>query len=283
LIVYFSKNNNTKPSGFSIYMTNKRPQLNIKLISLSAIIHHLHYGIDICNWWTTWDKKDLKKRVYLYLIHVGWQTVLEINNKNFYTQVLESNKKHEYYPSYRCQVGLKFRDIEEAPSSTITSLYERVCQNNNTNFSGPQVLVEAEVGYTAMFTGEHLGKRAIYIQQIDLDGCYIKIYQDGISKYHYTGITPNEVWKASKKLKKFHKTELFGLEHLLTHQVLSAQQISKCDETYWHNKNIMNHLYNYFLHHYTISNIQWHKFFIDWKNSSSTIIEFHNSLELLYP
>ncbi|CAG8658290.1 412_t:CDS:1, partial [Scutellospora calospora] len=40
-------------------------------------------------------------------------TVLEINNKNFYTQVLEDNKKYEYYFSYRYQVGLKFSDIEE--------------------------------------------------------------------------------------------------------------------------------------------------------------------------
>ncbi|CAG8730379.1 7183_t:CDS:2, partial [Racocetra persica] len=229
-------------------------------------------------------------------------TVLEINNKNFYTQVLEGNEKHEHYPSYRCQVGLKFSDIEEASSPAITSLYRHVCQNNNTNFSGPQVLdwddpymleqsltdiefrlflikidkyniyitalecpstgnadeVEAGVGYTAMFTGENSGKYAIYIQRIDLDGCYIKIYQDGVSKYHYT-------------------------EHPLTHQALLAQQIPKCDETYWHNKNIINHLYNHFFHRHTISNIQWHKFFIDWKNSSSTIIEFHNSIVLLYP
>ncbi|CAG8854290.1 25803_t:CDS:1, partial [Gigaspora margarita] len=68
------------------FMTNKRPQLNIKLISLGAIISRLHYGIDICSWWTTRGKKELENGVYLYPIHVGWQTVLEISNKNFYTQ-----------------------------------------------------------------------------------------------------------------------------------------------------------------------------------------------------
>ncbi|CAG8853750.1 10214_t:CDS:1, partial [Gigaspora margarita] len=31
------------------FMTNKRPQLHIKLISLGAIIPCLHYGIDICS------------------------------------------------------------------------------------------------------------------------------------------------------------------------------------------------------------------------------------------
>jgi len=45
----------------------------------------------------------------------------------------------------------------------------------------------------------------------------------------------------------------------------------------------MNHLYNYFLRCQTISNIQWHEFFIDWKNSSCTIIELYNSLTALYP
>ncbi|CAG8701506.1 25117_t:CDS:2, partial [Gigaspora rosea] len=200
-------------------MTNKRPQLNIKLISLGAIIP--------C-------EKELENGVYLYPIRVGWQTVLEISNKNFYTQVLEGNEKHEHQPGYQCQVGLKSSDIEEIPSPAITSLYRRVCQNSHTNFSGPQVLgwddpnileqsltgiefrpflirvdkyniyitalgcpnevneIGAGVGYTAMFTGNHLSKRVIYIQCIDFDGYHIEIYQDGVSKYHFIDKTPNE-------------------------------------------------------------------------------------------
>ncbi len=69
----------------------------------------------------------MKKGIYLYSIRIGWQIVLEINNKNFYTLILEGNKKYENYPDYRCQVGLKFSDIEETPSPAITSLYRRVC------------------------------------------------------------------------------------------------------------------------------------------------------------
>jgi hypothetical protein len=105
---------------------SKRPQLNVELISLDAIIPRLHYGVDICKWWTTRGEKILEKGVHLYPIHVGWQTVLEINNKYFYTQVLEGNEKQESQPGYRYQVGLKFSDIEEAPSPAITSLYRRV-------------------------------------------------------------------------------------------------------------------------------------------------------------
>ncbi|CAG8745687.1 1934_t:CDS:2, partial [Gigaspora rosea] len=180
--------------------------------------------------WTTQGKKELENEVYLYPIRVGWQTVLEISNKNFYTQ---GDEKHEHQSGYWYQVGLKFSNIEETPSSAIISLYRCVYQNSHTKFFGPQVLgwdnpyileqlltaneIGAEVGYTAMFTSDHLGKHA------------------------------------SKKLKKFCRTQPFGLEHPLTYQVLYEQRISKCDETYWHNKNIMNHLYNNFLRHYTIS------------------------------
>ncbi|CAG8651670.1 9443_t:CDS:2 [Gigaspora margarita] len=192
-------------------MTNKQPQLNIKLISLGAIISRLYYG-----------EKELENRVYLYSIRVGWQTVLEISNKNFYTQVLEGNEKHEHQPSYQCQVGLKSSDIEETPSLAIISLYRCVCQNSHTNFFGPQVLgwddpyileqsltgiefhlflirvdkyniyitalgcpneadeIRAGVGYTAIFTSNYLSKCITYIQRIDLDRCHIEIYQDAI-------------------------------------------------------------------------------------------------------
>jgi len=302
---------------------SKRPQLNVKLISLGAIIPRLHYGVNICKWWTTRSEKDFEKGVYLYPIRVGWQTVLEINNKYFYTQVLEGNEKYENQPGYRCQAGLKFSDVEEAPSFAITSLYRHICQNNKTKFSGPQVLgwddpcmleqslsnIEfrpflikvdkyiiyitalgevnksgAGIGYTAMFASEYLGKYAKYVQRIDLDGYHVDIYdQDGVLKQHFIGTTPNEVWLASKKLKKFRGTQLFGLEHPLTQEVLSKQRIPKCDETFWHNKNIMNHLYNYFLRRQTISNVQWHEFFIDWKNNPCTIIELYSSLIALYP
>ena len=302
---------------------SKRPQLNVKLISLGAIISRLHYGVNICKWWTTRSEKDFEKGVYLYPIRVGWQTVLEINNKYFYTQVLEGNEKYENQPGYRCQAGLKFSDVEEAPSFAITSLYRRICQNNKIKFSGPQVLgwddpcmleqslsnIEfrpflikvdkyiiyitaleevnksgAGIGYTAMFASEYLGKYAKYVQRIDLDGYHVDIYdQDGVLKQHFIGTTPNEVWLASKKLKKFCGTQLFGLEHPLTQEVLSKQRIPKCDETFWHNKNIMNHLYNYFLRRQTISNVQWHEFFIDWKNNPCTIIELYSSLTALYP
>ncbi len=53
--------------------------------------------------------------------------------------------------------------------------------------------IRAGVGYTAIFTGEYLKKCTTYIQQIDIDGYYINIYQDGISKEHFVGNNLNDI------------------------------------------------------------------------------------------
>lgn len=141
----------------------------------------------------------------------------------------------------------------------------------------------AGIGYSATFVGEYLGKGATYVQRIDVDGCHIEIFQDNELKKEYLGISPNDVWIKSKKLKKFQGTQLFGLEHLLTKKILANFKIPKCDARFWENINIMNHLYNYHLRRQTKSDIQWHQFFIRWKNNSSTIIEFNSLLAELYP
>ncbi|CAG8724462.1 16853_t:CDS:2, partial [Gigaspora margarita] len=71
------------------------------------------------------------------------QTVLEISNKNFYTQVLEDNEKHEHQPGW---------DDPYILEQSLTADE-----------------IGAGVGYTAMFT-----KHVIYIQYIDLDGSQLK-------------------------------------------------------------------------------------------------------------
>ena len=52
-------------------MTNQ-PNLKVKLVSLGSIIPHLHYGPEICDWWTTHDDKNLENGVLLFPIRVGW-------------------------------------------------------------------------------------------------------------------------------------------------------------------------------------------------------------------
>ncbi|CAG8857100.1 8854_t:CDS:2, partial [Gigaspora margarita] len=127
-----------------------------------------------------------------------------ISNKNFYTQVLEGNKKHEHRPGYWCQVGLKSILDWDDPyilEQSLTSIefrpfLIRVDKYNIyiTALGCPNKADEigAGVGYTAMFTSDYLSKRITYIQHIDLDGCHIEIYQDGMSKYHFIDKTPNE-------------------------------------------------------------------------------------------
>lgn len=305
-------------------MSNK-PLLKVNLVSIGSIIPHLHYGPNLQHWWTSHGEKNLENGVQLYPIRLGWQTVLETNNKFFYTQVQEGNEKNENCPGYMCHVGTKFSDVEETPTPAVTSLYQRIFPNSNTKYSGPQVLgwdnpdfleqsltgIEfrpflikidkyniyitalgcpdetgnfgAGIGYTALFVGEYLKKSATYVQRMDIDGCHIELYQDDELKQKYVGTTPNDVWIVSKKFKKFQGTQLFGLEHSLTKKILAENKIPKCNAGFWDNINIMNHLYNYHLRRQTISNIEWHQFFIKWKENPSTIIEFYSSLKDLYP
>jgi hypothetical protein len=299
-----------------------QPNLKIKLVSLGSIIPRLHYGPEICDWWTTHGDKNLENGVLLFPIRVGWQTVLEINNKSFYTQVQEGNESHENRPGYLCKSGLKFSDIEEKPTPAIASLYKRIFPETNTNFSGPQILgwndpelleqslvdiefrpflikigkyniyvtalgepdiMKAGIGYTAVLIGDYLGRVAKYIQRIDVNGFHIQIYQNDIIQQEFSGTSPDDVWKASRKFKKYNGTQLFGLEHPFTKKILEQQKKPKCDERFWGNSSIMSHLYNHYLRRQTISNIQWHQFFINWKESPSTIIEFSSFLAEIYP
>jgi hypothetical protein len=81
-----------------------------------------------------------KEVTLLYPIHVGWQTVIEQNNRRFYMHITEKNENSEILPGYRCHSGSKFSDIETAPSYAITSLYQRIFTDSKTKFSGPFVL-----------------------------------------------------------------------------------------------------------------------------------------------
>ena len=82
----------------------------------------------------------LEDGVFLYPIRVGWETVIEQNNRYFYMHITEGNENSEILPGYRCQSGGKFSDVETAPSYAITSLYQRIFSNSKTKFSGPLVM-----------------------------------------------------------------------------------------------------------------------------------------------
>ena len=103
---------------------NKQPKLDIKLVSIGQIVPRLHYEVNSREWWIMRGDSKLEEGVFLYPIRVGWETVIEQNNRYFYMHITEGNENSEILPGYRCQSGGKFSDVETAPSYAITSLYQ---------------------------------------------------------------------------------------------------------------------------------------------------------------
>ena len=67
---------------------NKRPILDVKLVSIGQIVSRLHYGVNSREWWIMrGDSSNLENGTLLYPIRVGWQTVVEQNNRHFYMEM----------------------------------------------------------------------------------------------------------------------------------------------------------------------------------------------------
>jgi hypothetical protein len=269
------------------------------------------------------DSSDLENGTLLYPIRVGWQTVVEQNNRHFYMHITEGNESSEILPGYRCHSGSKFSDIETAPSYAITSLYQRFFPDSKTKFSGPLVLgwddnellevslkdlhfrafaikIDSKIlvyitnisvgrqkntleSYTASFIGDYNKKRALFVQIIRSENYEISIYPKDNEPMFFFGSSPTEVWKNVGFYKKYRGTQLFGLEHPMTQKAINTQQIPTCSPTFWNNETLMDNIFNYHLRKRTLSNINWQQFFQNWLAQESTIIELREELKKIYP
>jgi len=276
---------------------SKRPTFGVKLVSVGQILPRLHYGVNSREWWIMRGDSNPENGTLLYPIRVGWQTVIQQNDRHFYMHITEGNEDSEVLPGYRCHSGSKFSDIEMAPSYAITSLYQRIFPDSKTKFSGPLVLgwdnnelLEASLkdvhfqafaikidskilvyitnisvsrkkdileNYTASFISEYNRKRALFVQIIRSDNCEISIYQKGNDPIFFLGSTPTETWENVGIYKKYRGTQLFGLEHPMTQKAINAQKIPTCIPTFWNNEMLMNNIFNYYLRKRTLSNINW--------------------------
>jgi len=126
-------------------------------------------------------------------------------------------------------------------------------------------------------------KQAIYVSRIEDNKCILEIYQDGQMKKKFEDESPIAVWKASGQLKKYNGNLLFGLENSLVQTFIHQHTIPTCIPKDWNNIFIMESLYNYYLKRRTISNINWHQFFLDWFEQESPIIEIYSQLQIRYP
>ncbi|PKY61570.1 hypothetical protein RhiirA4_486726 [Rhizophagus irregularis] len=227
---------------------NKRPILDVKLVSVGQIVPRLHYGEYSREWWIMRGNINPEEGALLYPIRVGWQTVIEQNNRCFYMHITEGNENNEILPGYRCHSGSKFSDIETAPSYAITSLYQRIYPDSKTKFSGPFVL-----GWD---NNEFL-EVSLKDDRWENFGIYYKYKRwrtkNTIENYTasfidndpiiFFGSTPTETWKNVGFYKKYRGTQLFGLEHSMTQKAIHAQQIPTCSPTFWNNETLMNNLF----------------------------------------
>ena len=77
--------------------------------------------------------------------------------------------------------------------------------------------------YIASFIGEYKKKRALYVQKIQSGNCEISIHQKDHEAIFFFGSTPTEAWQNVEYYKKYHGTQLFGLEHPMTRNTINEQ------------------------------------------------------------
>jgi len=176
---------------------SKRPIFNVKIIAIGSILPNLHYGVNAIHWWVVRGDVDLINGTFLYPIRVGWQTVIEIASKRYYTQVLEGNKDHKLLPGFRSYVENEFSDVENSSTNAITSLYQKLNPLSNTKYSGPLMLGwEDESNLETSLEGVHfrpfvikVDKYKIYVislgisKNVDMNGAGIGYMSSFIGKY----------------------------------------------------------------------------------------------------
>jgi hypothetical protein len=106
----------------------------------------------------------------------------------------------------------------------------------------------------------------------DAEKCQIDIYSHGELVCTHIGSTPADVWNRLSILSKLDRKELFGLSDPIVIQEIK-NYINKpcCTLSDWYNVDKMT------------SNLNWHQFFIGWKQLSTNIIELTTHLSTIYP
>jgi hypothetical protein len=140
------------------------------------------------------------------------------------------------------------------------------------------------VGYQSSFMYKYQGKQSLFLQKIESRNCYIEVFQNKERIAYYIDISPTEVWKKTGILKNYNGNVLFGIEHPITINVLKYyEKLPICSVNEWDDIEIITQAFKQHLKRRTIADLNWHKFFIEWKEQESSIIELMSHLKPLYP
>ncbi len=145
------------------------------------------------------------------------------------------------------------------------------------------VLDNNVVGYQSSFMYKYQGKQSLFVQKIGDKKCQIEVFQKERIAY-YEDISPIEVWKKTGILKNYDGSTLFGIEHPITINTLkNYTEPPICSLCKWDNIEIMTQAFKQHLKRkIAVSELNWHYFFIKWKEQSN-IIELMAHLKPLYP
>ena len=292
----------------------------IQLLFSGILVPTLHYGIYSVNWWTFIDRKILNEEKQICIpIRLNMRVQLELNKTKFIIRIVSAEDGIK--PGYICEsdVAAKiYLSASEAVNKTYNSLF-----NNKTRYSGPSVLGfdnenitqellsdvlfcpfkitvdklsiliiklgnsndNSMVGYQSSFMFKYRDKQSLFLQKIERKKYCIEIFQKKERIAYYSDISPTEVWKKTGILKNYDGGILFGIEHSATINALKIYAKSSiCSMNEWDNIEIMTQAFERYLKRHTIVlDLNWYKFFIEWKEQESNIIEFITHLKPLYP
>jgi hypothetical protein len=141
-------------------------------------------------------------------------------------------------------------------------------------------------GYRSSFHHRYLGNWSLICQSIiDAEKCQIDIYSHGKLICTHIGSTPADVWNRLSILSKLNRKELFGLSDPIVIQEIK-NYINKpcCTLSDWYDVDKMTLAFEKCLKRkIATSDLNWHQFFIGWKQLSTNIIELTTHLSTIYP
>ncbi|GES74920.1 hypothetical protein GLOIN_2v1535567 [Rhizophagus clarus] len=258
----------------------------IQLLSLGSLVPTFYYGVYSVNWWTFTDRKILNEKKQICIpLRLNMRVQLELNKTIFIVRIVSAEDGIK--PGYICESDVASKvyfSASEAVNKTYNNLF-----NNKTRYSGPSVLgfdnenITQELLSDVLFCSFKITVDKLIILIIKLSDSNDNMKKERIA--YYSDISLTEVWKKTGILKNYDGGILFGIEHSATINALKIYaKLPICSVNEWDNIEIMTQAFKWHLKRQTtILDLNWHKFFIEWKEQESNIIEFMVHLKPLYP
>ncbi|GES91818.1 hypothetical protein GLOIN_2v1535567 [Rhizophagus clarus] len=280
-----------------LLMSSKKQ--TIQLLATGSLVPTLHYGIYAVNWWTFINKKTPNEEKQICIpLRLNMRVQIELNKTKLIVRIvsIEGNIN----PGYVCESDVDSK-IYLSASEAINKTYNKLF-NNKTRYTGPSVLgfdnenitqellsdvlfcpfkitavdklsiliIELDddmIGYLSSFMYKYQGKQSLFVQKIESKYYYIEVFQKKERVAFYSDVSPTKVWEKTRILKNYNESPI-------------------CSVNEWNNIEVMvmsEAFEKHLKRKISVVELNWHGFFIEWKEQESNIIEFMMHLKPLYP